>query len=349
MINSDWQNFLNDSGAHLDERGVRDFEGSTCSDDAENKLFDLSDIGVVKISGEDAPGFLQGQFSNDVSKLDGSNSQLSSYCTPKGRILACFRLFRDGDNFYMLIPSETLPATQKRLQMFVLMSKVTISDISSDVVRMGTFGQQLANRLSEQFGQLPNAENGFCSVNGVQVLRLAGNEPRLFVIGEPAKLRPIWESANDGITRCGYPGWDLLDIRAGTPSVLTETVEAFVPQMINLHAIDGVSFSKGCYPGQEIVARMHYLGKLKRRMYRAEIETSNIPKPGTPLVSAHSDSGQGAGQVVSSAQTSADSCEILAVVQVSAFEAGDLRLENDTGPVLNFLDIPYEVPLEREK
>jgi len=349
MINSEWQDILKHSGAQLDKRGVHHFERNTCSEDVESKLYDLSDIGVLKISGADAPDFLQGQFSNDVSKLDGSNSQLSSYCTPKGRILACFRLFRDGDDFYMLAPSETIPTTQKRLQMFVLMSKVTITDISNDVVRIGTSGQQIADDLSEQLGKLPNTDNGFCSLNGVQALRIPGNGPRFFLLGEPAKLRTVWESAADETALCGYPNWDLLDIHAGIPSVYSETVEAFVPQMINLHAIDGVSFSKGCYPGQEIVARMHYLGKLKRRMYRAHIKTSDIPKPGTALVSAHSASGQGAGQIVTSAQTSPDSCEVLAVVQVSAMEAGDLRLENDTGPLLEFLDIPYEVPLEREK
>jgi len=348
MINSDWEQFLRQQHASLDAHGVNGFEGAL-NDDTGNKLCDLSGLGILKISGDDAVEFLQGQFSNDVKQLDGSNSQLSSYCTPKGRILASFRIFRDGDDFYLLIPAETIPATQKRLQMYVLMSKVTITDISSDSVRIGINGQQAMDKLAGYCNDLPAADNEFCRVNNMQVLRIPGTQPRFILIGSAGDIQAIWENLVESIPVGGYPDWDLLDIQAGLPSVYNETVEAFVPQMINLHAIDGVSFSKGCYPGQEIVARMHYLGKLKRRMYRAMIKSAMPPAPGTPLVSAHSDSGQGAGQIVSSAPVDEGSCEVLAVVQISAQESGDIHLENDTGPMLHFLEIPYEVPLEREK
>jgi folate-binding protein YgfZ len=142
--------------------------------------------------------------------------------------------------------------------------------------------------------------------------------------------------------------WTLMDIRAGVPAVYDETADAFVPQMTNLQLIGGVSFTKGCYTGQEVVARMQYLGTLKRRMYRVHIDSPQCPAPGMPLHSASSESGQGAGRIVAAAPAPQGGYEALAVIQISSAEAGDLHLVDADGPRLELLELPYAFPLPED-
>lgn len=292
---------------------------------------------------------MQGQLSNDVSILDGSQSQLSSYCSPKGRILASFRLFRSGDDFYLLIPADTLTATQKRLRLFVLMSKVIIDDVSDELVRIGISGDR-ANMALEQLSlPIPINENGLASKESIHILNIPGTQSRYILVASLDAMPEIWNSLQEQLPAKGYNHWNLIDIQQGIPSIVAATVDAFVPQMVNLHAIDGVSFSKGCYPGQEIVARMHYLGKLKRRMYRAQVKAEQAPKPGDALFSADSDSGQGAGQIVMSAALADGQYEVLAVIPVKTQAESSLHLIDNAGPVLESREIPYPVSLEREK
>jgi folate-binding protein YgfZ len=132
-----------------------------------------------------------------------------------------------------------------------------------------------------------------------------------------------------------------MDIRAGIPNVFEDTVEAFVPQMANLQLVGGVSFTKGCYTGQEVVARMQYLGKLKRRMYHARVDAGQPPTPGTEVFSPSSDSGQGAGRIVDAAASPDGGYEVLAVLQISSADANDLQLGDIDGPALQLMELPY--------
>lgn len=349
-MNNDWRTFLTSQGAHIDETGVSHFaDNPTTANPSCDGICDLSHLGLLRFSGEDARDFLQGQLSNDVNLLEGTHNQLSSYCTPKGRILASFRLFQHDDAFYMLLPADTLAATQKRLQMYIMMSKVTIDDLSDDTVRIGistTAAEKLADLIP---GSLPTQPDAYVHHDGLHILRVGQACQRYILIGSPDTLQPLWQTAADILPVCGYNTWHYRDIEDGIPAIVAANVEAFVPQMVNLHAINGVSFSKGCYPGQEIVARMHFLGKLKRRMYRATVKTQDAPKPGDPLFSAQSTSGQGAGQIVISAPLANDHYALLAVIQISAEESGPIHLHNETGPALHIEALPYTVPLEREK
>lgn len=349
-MSSEWAGFLQTQHAHSDEVGVSHFaDDSATAENDVSFLCDLSQLGILRITGDDAETFLQGQLSNDVSVLDGKQSQLSSYCSPKGRILASFRLYRSGDDFYLLIPADTLAATQKRLRMFVLMSKVTIDDVSDELVRMGISGEKANTALKQLSLPTPTAENGLVSKDSIHILAIPSAQTRYILIAPIAVAPNIWNSLKEQLPAKGYNHWNLMDIQQGIPSIVAATVDAFVPQMVNLHAIDGVSFSKGCYPGQEIVARMHYLGKLKRRMYRAHVKTDQAPKPGDTLFSADSDSGQGAGQIVMSAALADGHYEVLAVMQIKAYDESGLHLHNNEGPKLEPRDIPYTVSLEREK
>ena len=349
-MNNEWVSFLQAQQAHIDSLGVSHYAEQPAEADGQSDFMcDLSQLGLLKVSGEDAASFLQGQLSNDVDALDGQHSQLASYCSPKGRILASFRLYRDQDDFYLLMPADTLAATLKRLRMFVLMSKVNIEDISDEFIRIGLCGKKASEALSQLSIALPTQQNGLTTDNDLQLLAIESATPRYILVGKLERIKDTWNALGQHLSAKGYHSWNLMDIQDGIPSIVASTVDAFVPQMVNLHAINGVSFSKGCYPGQEIVARMHFLGKLKRRMYRAQVNADQLPQPGDKLFSATSSSGQGAGQVVTAAAIKDGGYEILAVIQITALEEGSLHLGDINGPELILKDIPYEVPLEREK
>jgi len=349
-MNTEWTNFLQSQQAHYDEVGVSHFaDDLAIADNNPNFLCDLSQLGLLRITGDDAETFLQGQLSNDVSALDGNQSQLSSYCSPKGRILASFRLYRNGEDFYLLIPADTLSATQKRLRMFVLMSKVSIDDVSDELIRIGISGDKATTALEQLALSVPADKNGLTIDDSIHILNIPGTQPRYMLIGSTAVVQDMWEKLKEQFPLKGYNHWNLMDIYQGIPSITDATVDAFVPQMVNLHAIDAVSFTKGCYPGQEIVARMHYLGKLKRRMYRAEVQSEQAPKAGDALFSADSDSGQGAGQIVMSAALADNRYEVLAVISVKTHDENELHLINNEGPKLAPKELPYSVSLEREK
>ena len=350
-MHNEWKKFLQDQQAVIDAQGQLRFASAAAEAHAANEqnvIADLSPLGIIRVSGEDAGDFLQGQFSNDVKLVDEQTAQLSSYCNPKGRILASFWLYREGDAFYMLLPAETVAATLKRLRMFVLMSKVSLEDVSETSACLGLAGEGAAAGLEQQLGSAPVTAGQSCHHNGLTAIRLPGERPRYLVIGPINRLQSLWQALVQDLTPVGYQAWQLLDIETGLPSVYAANVEAFVPQMLNLHAIDGVSFKKGCYPGQEIVARMHYLGKLKRRMYRAHIDSDSLPGIGDEVVTPDSQGGQGTGRIVMASPAPQGGYEVLAVIQVSSAEQGDVHLQSIEGPRLDFIDLPYEVPLERE-
>ncbi len=323
----DWQDFL--SNQSLSQAPI-----------AECALSDLSGLGLIRVSGEDARQFLQGQLTNDINQVDAGRSQLSSYCSPKGRMLTSFRILeRDGDLLLML-PMERLEAVLKRLRMFVLRSRAKLEDASGELARVELSGECALDLLPVE---PPAEDDAITFQDGYSVIRIAGDRPRFEVIAPPSQIEALWKEAATRATPTGFAAWKLLDIRAGIPSVWEETVEAFVPQMANLQAVKGVSFTKGCYTGQEIVARMQYLGKLKRRMYRVRIESPAAPGAGAELFSEHSASGQGAGRLVSVAPAPQGGHEALAVIEISVADSGAVHLGSPEGARLEFLDLPYPV------
>ena len=298
---------------------------------------DLGHFSLIRVSGTDTRTFLQGQFTNDTKLLTPEVAQLSSYCSPKGRMLGSFWIFQRNDDLYIQMPAERLDEILKRLRMFVLRSQVDIEDVSSTLARFGISGECAETLLPFT----PAEPKGTLTRDGITVLRLPGDRPRFEVVGSPEALTPIWKSCVDKATQAGPAFWALMDIRAGVPNVLEGTVEAFVPQMANLQLLGGISFTKGCYTGQEVVARMQYLGKLKRRMYLAHIDADTPPAPGTEIYSASSESGQGAGRVVDAAPSPEGGSEALVVLQISSAEADDVRLGSEDGPELKLLQLPY--------
>jgi folate-binding protein YgfZ len=306
-------------------------------------LMDLSHLGLIRVAGEDAESFLQGQITNDVREVSSSHTQLAGHCSAKGRMLASFRVLRLDDVFYLQLPRVVLPAALKRLRMFVLRAKVTVEDASDSLVCIGLAGACAPGLLAEHIPNIPASDHGMTQANGVAVVRIPGPTPRFEILGPVTAIEPLWGGLATQATPVDGAYWALLDIRAGIPTVYPETADAFVPQMTNLQLIDGVSFTKGCYAGQEVVARMQYLGKLKRRMYHAEVTSVTAPRPGDELQAPGSTSEQASGRVVDACPSGDGRYELLAVVEVEAAEAGEVRLGTD-GPRLTLKAPPYGLP-----
>ncbi len=346
-MSSEWQQFLSEHGAVTENDRIISFgqpEMELRAAYDATVLADLSAFGVIRASGEDSLDFLQNQFSNDIREITPEASQLNAWCNAKGRMLASLRVLRDGDDYLLQLSADLLEPVLKRLRMFVLRSKVTLEDASGDWQAMGLAGAQAPALLGESFSRLPDEPDAVTRDNGLLLVRLRGEPDRFQILGRPAALMPLWKTLQAEATPVGYPVWNWLEIRAGIPNIVAATSEAFVPQMVNYATIGGVSFTKGCYPGQEVVARMHYLGKLKRRMYLAHVDTDRVPAPGDNLYPAgEGDEAQACGKVVQAQRALRGGVDLLAVLQIAVAEGGEARLGAVDGPVLQLQPDPYPV------
>ncbi len=348
VMNSEWQSFLQSHNATIKENIVTDFGSPQAELSAAidgTIIVDLSHQGLIAAEGADSEIFLQGQLTNDVKRVGQQQSQLTAYCSPKGRMLASMRLFQRDDSYYLELPRSILEPTLKRLRMFVLRSQVTLEDASDSLARFGIAGPDAESLLTVQLPTLPAEVDQVVQHDGITVIRIPGLHPRFEVHGPANTLSVMWEALQSHTTPAGYPAWSWLDTVSGVPSVVAETVDAFVPQMANLHSLGGISFKKGCYTGQEVVARMHYLGKLKRRMYRAHVDIDTVPTAGD-LLFANGEEEASAGKVVLAQPAPQGGVDLLAVLQIASVEAGDIHLQSANGPKLEFLDLPYEVTNE---
>lgn len=340
-MNEQWRNFLRTRAGRIDDLGQARFPEAP--PDAALALCDLSHLGLIAVTGEDATHFLQGQFTNDIRLVTTTHTQLSSHCTPKGRMLANFRVFRLDETLYLQLPRPQLDLLLKRLRMYVLRAKVVLTDISDDFVTLGLSGDQAPECLAALFPALPAQANDLTRHGELTLIRLAGPTPRFQILGPVTAIMPLWDTLAATATPANAAHWTLLDIRAGIPIIHPETREAFVPQMANMQLIDGVSFTKGCYTGQEIVARMQYLGKLKRRLYLGEVTTERMPRPGDEVYSPISDSAQTAGTILEAAALGDGRYEVSLVVEIAAFEDGRVALA-ESGPLLKLREPPYGLP-----
>ena len=344
------QTLLQQSGAHVEDGIVLHFG------DAERELgfarsgsvlAELSLFGLLRFSGDDAQGFLQGQLSCDVAATAHHAWVFGGYCSPKGRLLANFILWQAGPAEYsMLLPKVLLPAVQKRLTMYVLRSKVKIADLTPAHALLGAAGGEAARALAALYPPLPRQAHAV-QINPDRGALLVLPGERFLMCIETPSAAALWRSLAGTLQPVGTPVWEWLDVAAGIPWILPRTQELFVPQMVNLDQIGGVSFSKGCYPGQEIVARTQYRGILKRRMFLAHLDTSHpgivMPNPGDDAF-ADDLPGQASGSVVNARSAPGGGVDLLAVVQIASRERSVVHVASPEGPVLEFRPLPYTAP-----
>jgi len=349
-MNSEWQRHLESVGANIDETSVVDFgnPGDELNAAASgNVIADLSHLDRLRVSGADAETFLLNQLSNDIRQLDAEHSQLTTYCNPKGRMFALFRILKDADGFLLISDHGIGSSLVGRLKMFVMRSKVDISDITNDDVLLGISGAGATSALSSFLGQdLPPDVDQVVSVNDARVVRLPGTNPRFLVAASTDTAKSIWSALSGSATSVGRSCWEWLDLQAGQPSIHSETSEEFIPQMLNLDILNALNFKKGCYPGQEIIARMRYLGKLKQRMFLGH-SAMERPVVGQPVFSPEF-GDQGAGTVVNAQASPEGGYDFLFVAQIKAVANGELHLGSVDGENISLKLLPYPVPLEGE-
>ncbi|MFN3580121.1 MAG: YgfZ/GcvT domain-containing protein [Pseudomonas sp.] len=297
---------------------------------------------VLAVQGIDAAKFLQGQITCDVLKLPEPGSVLGARCTPKGRMQSSFRLLREDQQTYLLaMDAELLAAQLAELGKYAVFFKTKLSDASQHWVRLGLWGEQ-AEAALQQVGLTPPAtQDAVTSSSSGLAVNLGQQCFELWLPVETA-LPSIRLLANTA-SPTSLAHWRLQQIRRGAGEVCAATSESFIPQMLNLQLFDGVSFKKGCYTGQEIVARMQYLGKLKRRMFRFRIDASAPPpSAGTPIL--NNLNGQSVGEVVLSA-SDGEATELLAVMQIDAAQLTTLCAGEAQGPMLELVNLPYDSEL----
>ncbi len=344
-MNPTWQQLLREAGAVMDAGIVRHFGdaarelGAAAGGDI---ISDLSHLGIVEIDGEDAGRFLGGQLTSDVLSLRADRSSLSAWCTPQGRALALFRVLRAGQAYRLLLPAEIAEPTVKRMRMYVLRSRVRITDPGDALVCFGVSGAGAAAALARDL-PLPQSPEAVSSENGVSAIRLPGVSPRLVLYGPPDRLAPLWRRLAPAAPPAGAPAWDFLDITAGLPQVFAATSGKFIPLTLNLEVLGGISFSKGCYTGQEIIARMRYRGHLRQRMYIGRADTADVPPPGARL--ALEGAEMSAGEVVQAAPHPEGGVVFTAVTQMELAQTDRVHLLSAAGPAVRWSRPPYNIEL----
>lgn len=341
-MNPQWHDFLAAQGAVFEQDRLVHFGQPQPALQAASQgtiMADLSHLGLLQAEGGDAVTFLQGQVTNDVRLLDGSNSHYAGYCNPKGRMLALFLVFAHHDRLHLQLHGGLKEAVLKRLRMYVLRSKVVLTDASDTVIRLGIAGPESTALLERIFGNAPQTPHALLTLPEATLLRLPGPAPRYEVFCAPEQAPALWHQLKTTATPVGADAWEWLEIQTGIPDVTPSTVEAFVPQMLNLDLLGGINFKKGCYTGQEIVARTHYLGKVKRRTVLAHIPGDRRPLPGDPIHAA--DGTDPVGEIVRTAPAPASGFDALIEVRGENLAADTLRW-GDATP-LQLLPMPYAI------
>ena len=311
------------------------------------RIMPLEHVCCYEVGGEDAQSFLQSQLTNDVDAVTRERGQLSSYCTPKGRMLAIFHICRLQEKFLIIVREDIAETVMQRLKMFVLRAKVTIERSSLDRAVFGIVGPDAGTVLATLNLATPAKDYDVADTDNSLCMKIPGIVPRYIFIGGDPSAAIAQTLKNEHIETGNRLYWQWLDIMSGIPSVNAATQESFVPQMTNLELIDGVSFSKGCYPGQEIVARLHYLGNASRRMYRIEASADSDIIAGADIYQPEAESAQAIGNIVTAVKEASNRTAALAVLRIEAAQGKQLAVGSPNGPPATIMPLPYDIPTEQ--
>jgi len=302
----------------------------------------VDSLGLLEFDGADVRSFLQGQLSSDVEALGAGAGQWSSYNSAKGRVLANFWLWREhaGERHYALVAADLAAAMQKRLAMFVLRARVAIANRTPEIAMLGLVGAGARGAIEAAFGAAP-AAGQVAAVPPLSATVVALPDGRFVAIAAAAAAPALRDALAPHTSRGAAGDWDRNVVAAGIPWITAATSDQFVAQMINWDAIGGISFSKGCYPGQEIVARTRYLGRLKERLFAFHVDAP--PPPAGARLSSPAFPDQPCGTVIAAAPAAAGGADLLAVVQLAAVAAPGLAL-GPAGASLAPRPLPYPVP-----
>lgn len=313
-MNTIWQTFIQSQRVITEQP---DSISYPAADKPERCIYPLLHFAVLTVSGKDAAKLLQGQITCNINDISETKSSLAAMCNPKGRVMAAFLIVKNADTYVLILPVEMATGVKQRLQMYVLRSDVKISDSSNEFCLMGLSG---AAQSTQPFVTKTLAES-------IAIVFPAYNR-QLLLLPNAEQAMQFW---TDKINKDCYhvsdlTAWSYLDILTGIPWVTKATSEEFIPQMLNLDKLGAISFTKGCYTGQEIVARTHYLGKAKRELYLAECQTTQLPEAGTCIVNIASETLDIVGKVLL-AMLDQHSCKLLVILPSDEAESDNLALQ----------------------
>lgn len=331
-MNPHWRSFLESAEGLFDGESNEilsfgDAAGELKAAGQHTVVVPLTHLSLIEVSGEDAKSFLHSQFTSDVNHLAENQAQHAGWCTAKGRMQASFLVWRQGDRYLLALANDLQEASQKRLQMFVLRAKVKLASATDTTPMLGLSGPQAAEALLDAGLPCPSDPMTTQIKGDTMVIRLDASR---FLLAAPESDMPaLWQKLTQKARPAGNTVWRWLDIQAAYPLVTLATKEEFVPQMADFEKIGGVSFHKGCYPGQEVVARTQYLGKVKRHLFR--LDSPNPLKAGDVLHSPDNPD-QSCGMVMTAAPSPAGGFQALAVLQSNY--SGNVRLGSLEGPAV---------------
>lgn len=329
-MNEGWRAFLMEQGAKTvtDESVCFDGSGKDKSTIPAGFITPLPGLTLLEITGKDAASFLHGQLTSDLNALISGGHQLSAWCNAKGRVIATFYIYRLKDSYLILLPASLADKFRQRLQMYILRSEVSIHQLEGNHVMIGIHGEGLVK------GLVPNSDSASI-YDSIYFLPLPEpSTPRLIAAGPAEKIQALWKRLTASVTAVDSDYWHLLDIEAVIPWLSESTSERFLPQELNLEQLGGLSYDKGCYPGQEVIARVHYRGKVKQQLLRASVAGDPRPAAGTPLYGEETE--QELGTVLHAVPLTAGTYSLLAVANVDYALNKPVHLQKRDGPVLEF-------------
>jgi folate-binding protein YgfZ len=276
----------------------------------ENKFIVLDKTSTIKVEGDDRVQFLQGQLTQDINLISQNKALYAGFCNPKGRVLAFMLSYLNHESIHIQIDSSVQEFILQKLRMYILRSKVSLNLVNETFTCIGFVGSKalLAKKI-----QPPKNYLDIIQSDGIMIMRLGIDDDRYQLMGETSKINDFMKLNFSEYSSMSLDDWNNLNILDGIPEIYPTTQEAFIPQSLNMDLIEGINFKKGCYTGQEIVARTHYLGRVKRRMYRVFIKSQVDLNPGDQILNKN---GEEIGQLVRSAKQNGDKTNMLIELRV---------------------------------
>jgi folate-binding protein YgfZ len=327
-MNIDWIDFLNSNGTTLTANSELQLQEKQAV--STNSITALTDLSIIKITGKDASQFLQGQLTCNIKELIESNSYFTAFCNAKGRTISTLLILKIEDGFLCLLPDELVEKVITKLRMYILRSDVQLRDETDELCLLG-----LTTNNSDLLPDLPKTDFAVSNHSEI-IIKLPSTFSRYLIISPFLKAKSIWSSLTRyNLSICHPNTWKYLDISAGLPWLTKNTSEEFIPQMLNIDKLGGLSFNKGCYTGQEIIARTHYLGKAKRELFLAECHITAMLESDIQIISSNTDKSIGK---VLSIQCDGQKNRMLIVIPTTDAELSNLRLDNANKNIISIID-----------
>lgn len=350
-----WSNYLEDKlsgSSHTDDSThnivLCDQAQGYASLTEQTVLIPLPELAFIQVKGQDAQKFLQGQFTCQFAETDHIQMRLGAHCSEKGKIQNFFRIFNchwEDEPCYLLVSQlSTLAETITRLKKYALFSKVMITDKTNDLAAFALYGDDASVWLEKSLVSQALEINDYTTLDKEHSLlaRLRGDKARYLFIANQNAITALWEKCNAQFTAINSKFWNLLEIRAGIPVIVSETADMFFPHYLNLPTLNAVSFEKGCYLGQEVIARMQYRGKVNKHLHRALISDSTFaPQPSHEILYCENDQSHAVGHVIVASQTVEGSYEMLVLLKDDHQNFENLFLKLADGPKLHHLNLTY--------